>query len=129
MATPFTLKNLRDVEDSAQKFGIGETQEARFAKDELGAEQTGLSHHRVKPGKRQAFGHRHERAEEVYVVLSGSGRAKLEEEIVELGVLDALRVSPGVTRAFQAGPEGLELLAFGPRADGDGELLPGWWSD
>ena len=129
MATPFTLKNLRDVEDSAQKFGIGEIQEARFAKDELGAEQTGLSHHRVKPGKRQAFGHRHERAEEVYVVLSGSGRAKLEEEIVELGVLDALRVSPGVTRAFQAGPEGLELLAFGPRADGDGELLPGWWSD
>ena len=129
MATPFTLKNLRDVEDSAQKFGIGEIQEARFAKDELGAEQTGLSHHRVRPGKRQAFGHRHDRAEEVYVVLSGSGRAKLEEKIVELDVLDAIRVAPGVTRAFQAGPEGLELLAFGPRADGDGELVPGWWSD
>ena len=129
MATPFTLKNLRDVEDSAQKFGIGEIQEARFAKDELGAEQTGFSHHRVKPGKRQAFGHRHDRAEEVYVVLSGSGRAKLEEEIVELDVLDAIRVAPGVTRAFQAGPEGLELLAFGPRADGDGELVQGWWSD
>ena len=129
MATPFTLKNLRDVEDSAQKFGIGEIQEARFAKDELGAEQTGFSHHRVKPGKRQAFGHRHDRAEEVYVVLSGSGRAKLEEEIVELDVLDAIRVAPGVTRAFQAGPEGLELLAFGPRADGDGELVQGWWRD
>jgi len=129
MATPFTLKNLRDVEDSAQKFGIGEIQEARFAKDELGAEQTGFSHHRVKPGKRQAFGHRHDRCEEVYVVLSGSGRAKLEEEIVELDVLDAIRVAPGVTRAFQAGPEGLELLAFGPRADGDGELVQGWWSD
>jgi mannose-6-phosphate isomerase-like protein (cupin superfamily) len=129
MATPFTLKNLREVEDSAQKFGIGEIQEARFAKDELGAEQTGFSHHRVKPGKRQAFGHRHDRAEEVYVVLSGSGRAKLEEEIVELDVLDAIRVAPAVTRAFQAGPEGLELLAFGPRADGDGELVQGWWSD
>ena len=129
MATPFTLKNLRDVEDSAQRFGIGDIQEARFAKDELGAEQTGLSHLRVKPGKRQAFGHRHDRAEEVYVVLSGSRRAKLEEEIVELDVLDAIRVAPGVTRAFQAGPEGLELLAFGPRADGDGELVQGWWSD
>jgi mannose-6-phosphate isomerase-like protein (cupin superfamily) len=129
MATPFTLKNLRDVEDSAQKFGIGEIQEARFAKDELSTEQTGFSHHRVKPDKRQGFGHRHERCEEVYVVLSGSGQAKLDEEIVELGELDALRVAPGVTRAFQAGPKGLELLAFGPRADGDGELLRGWWSD
>ena len=129
MATPYTLKNLRDVEDSAQKFGIGEIQEARFAKDELSTEQTGFSHQRVKADKRQGFGHRHEHCEEVYVVLSGSGQAKLDEEIVELAELDALRVAPGVTRAFQAGPEGLELLAFGPRADGDGELLRDWWSD
>jgi mannose-6-phosphate isomerase-like protein (cupin superfamily) len=129
MATPFTLKNLRDVEDSAQKFGIGEIQEARFAKDELSAEQTGFSHHRVKPSKRQAFGHRHERCEEVYVVLAGAGQAKLDEEIVELEPLDAIRVAPGVTRAFQAGPEGLEVLVFGPRADGDGELVQGWWRD
>jgi len=129
MATPYTLKNLREVADSAERFGIGEIQEARFAKDELLAEQTGLSHHRVKPDKRQAFGHRHERCEEVYVVLAGSGQAKLDEEIVALEVLDAIRVAPGVTRAFQAGPEGLELLAFGPRAHGDGELVQGWWSD
>ena len=79
MATPYTLKNLREVADSAERFGIGEIQEARFAKDELLAEQTGLSHHRVKPDKRQAFGHRHERCEEVYVVLAGSGQAKLDE--------------------------------------------------
>jgi uncharacterized cupin superfamily protein len=129
MAAPFTLKNLAEVDDSAPKFGYAEVQEARFAKDELEAEQTGVSYQRVKPGKRQAFAHRHERAEEVYVVLGGSGQAKLEDQIVELRALDAIRVAPGVTRAFQAGADGLELLAFGPRHDGDGDVLPGWWSD
>ena len=129
MAAPFTLKNLAEVDDSAPKFGYAEVQEARFAKDELEAEQTGVSYQRVKPGKRQAFAHRHERAEEVYVVLGGSGQAKLEDQLVELRALDAIRVAPGVTRAFQAGPEGLELIAFGPRHDGDGDVLPGWWSD
>jgi len=129
MAAPFTLKNLAEVDDSAPKFGYAEVQEARFAKDELEAEQTGVSYQRVKPGKRQAFAHRHERAEEVYVVLGGSGQAKLEDQLVELRALDAIRVAPGVTRAFQAGSAGLELLAFGPRHDGDGDVLPGWWSD
>ena len=129
MPSPFTLKNLAEVDDSAPKFGYAEVQEARFAKDELDAEQTGVSYQRVKPGKRQAFAHRHERAEEVYVVLGGSGQAKLEDQLVELRALDAIRVAPGVTRAFQAGPDGLELLAFGPRHDGDGDVLPGWWSD
>ena len=129
MPSPFTLKNLAEVDDSAPKFGYAEVQEARFAKDELEAEQTGVSYQRVKPGKRQAFAHRHERAEEVYVVLGGSGQAKLEDQIVELRALDAIRVAPGVTRAFQAGPDGLELIAFGPRHDGDGDVLPGWWSD
>jgi uncharacterized cupin superfamily protein len=129
MPEPFTLKNLAEVDDSAPKFGFAEVQEARFAKDELEAEQTGVSYQRVKPGKRQAFAHRHERAEEVYVVLRGSGQAKLDDQLLELRTLDAIRVAPGVTRAFQAGPDGLELLAFGPRHDGDGDVLPGWWSD
>jgi len=65
----------------------------------------------------------------VYVVLRGSGQAKLDDQLVELRTLDAIRVAPGVTRAFQAGRDGLELLAFGPRHDGDGDVLPGWWSD
>jgi uncharacterized cupin superfamily protein len=129
MPSPFTLKNLAEVDDSAPKFGYAEVQEARFAKDELDAQQTGVSYQRVKPGKRQAFAHRHERAEEVYVVMRGSGRAKLDDQIVELRALDAIRVAPGVTRAFQAGSDGLELLAVGPRHDGDGDVLPGWWSD
>ena len=129
MAAPYTLTKLTEVEDSAQKFGHGEHQEARFATKELKTERTGVSYHRVKPNMRQAFGHRHEQAEEVYVVLSGSGRVKLDDEIVELEPLDALRVSPGVTRQFEGGPHGLEFLAFGPHVPGDGEILPDWWKD
>jgi mannose-6-phosphate isomerase-like protein (cupin superfamily) len=129
VATAYTLKKLTEVEDSAPRFGFGETQESRFAKDDLEAEATGVSLHRVKPDRRQAFAHRHENAEEVYVVLAGSGRAKLDDEIVDIEALDALRVSPGVTRAFEGGADGLQLLAFGPRHDGDGEIIPNWWTD
>jgi mannose-6-phosphate isomerase-like protein (cupin superfamily) len=125
----YTLKKLTEVEDSAPKFGYGELQEARFANSDLQAEHTGVSHLRVKAGKRQGFAHKHEQAEEVYVVLTGSGRVKLDDEIVEVEALDAIRVAPGVIRAFEAGPDGLELLAVGPRHEGDGELIHGWWTD
>ncbi|MGI8945579.1 MAG: cupin domain-containing protein [Thermoleophilaceae bacterium] len=128
MSETYTLKQLTDVEDSAPGYGFGELQEARFAGADLGAEQTGVSHHRIAPGRRQPFAHRHEQAEEVYVVLSGSGRVKLDDEIVELGELDALRVAPGVTRQFEAGPDGLELLAVGARHEGDGEVIQDWWT-
>ncbi|MEK6252165.1 MAG: cupin domain-containing protein [Actinomycetota bacterium] len=129
MAARYTLKKLTDVEDSAAKFGIGEIQEARFANDDLEAEHTGLSHHRLRSGKRQGFAHKHENAEEVYVVLAGSGRVKLDDEIVEVEPLDAIRVAPGVIRQFEAGSDGIELLAVGPRHEGDGELIQDWWTD
>lgn len=124
-----TIKNLNAVEDVASKYGLGESGEARFAREDLDATQTGLSHQRLRPGKRQQFGHRHDEAEEIYLVLSGSGRVKLDDEIVEIERLDAIRVSPKTTRAFEAGPDGLELVAFGPHKQGDGEILPGWWTD
>lgn len=129
MATPYTLKKLTDIEDSAPKSGFGDVQEARFAKDALDAKDTGLSYHRLKAAQRQPFAHKHDRAEEVYVVVAGSGRVKLDDEVVELQALDAIRVAPEVTRAFEAGPSGLDLLAFGRRCDGDGEVLMGWWAD
>jgi mannose-6-phosphate isomerase-like protein (cupin superfamily) len=129
MAGPYTLKNLAEIEDSAPKSGFGDVQEARFAKDALDTEATGFSYHRVKAQQRQPFAHRHERAEEVYVVLAGSGRVKLDDEVVELRALDAIRVAPEVTRAFEAGPSGLDVLAFGPRREGDGEIVMGWWTD
>ena len=124
---PYTLRKLSESEDVAAKHGYSEMGESRFPNEDLETEQTGLSHQRLRPNMKQMFGHRHERAEEVYVVLSGSGRVKLDDEIVELEPLDALRVAPGVARAFEGGPEGLEILAFGPRHPGDAETLPGWW--
>jgi mannose-6-phosphate isomerase-like protein (cupin superfamily) len=127
MSKPYTVMNLVDVEDSAPAFGLAEVQEARFAKSALEAERTGVSYHRVKPNCRQAFGHRHEQAEEVYVVLRGSGRVRLDDDVVDVTELDAIRVSPTVIRAFEADAEGLDLLAVGTRHDGDGELLQGWW--
>jgi len=129
MATPYTLKRLTEVEDSAVKFGAGEVQEARFANDDLEVERTGISYLRVKPDRRQAFAHKHDEAEEVYVVIGGAGRVKLDEEIVQIQKLDAIRVSPEVIRMFEADSEGLELLAFGPRRKGDGEVIPDWWTD
>jgi len=83
----------------------------------------------LKPGKRQAFGHRHDKAEEVYVVLSGAGRVRLDDEIVEIRRLDAIRVAPSVMRAFEAGPDGLEWIVFGPRHDKDGETDSEFWTD
>jgi mannose-6-phosphate isomerase-like protein (cupin superfamily) len=129
MTAPYTLKNLAEVEDSAPRFGFGEIQEVRFANRDLEAVGTGVSHHRVKPGKRQGFAHRHEEAEEVYVVIAGSGRIKLDDDIFEIDRLDAIRVAPEVTRMFEAGADGLELLAFGPQHEGDGDLIYDWWTD
>lgn len=129
MPNSHTHIRLTDVKDSAPEFGLGDDQEARFAYAALEAEQTGISHHRLKPGKRQAFGHHHERAEEVYIVLSGNGRIKLDDEIIQLQPLDAVRIAPQVTRAVEAGRGGIEFIAVGPRYEGDGELVQGWWSE
>jgi mannose-6-phosphate isomerase-like protein (cupin superfamily) len=125
----YEIKNLREVKDMAVKHGFSETQEARFPRSDLGAETTGLAYHVVRPGKRQAFAHRHDEAEEVSVVLSGSGRVKLDDEVVEIGPMDAIRIAPRVTRAFEAGPDGLELLVFGPHHAGDSEMVQGFWAD
>jgi mannose-6-phosphate isomerase-like protein (cupin superfamily) len=119
----WTKKNLAEVEDAAARHGVGGGFEARFPGGDLEAQATGLCHQRFGPGVRSAFAHRHKEAEEVYVVLSGSGRASLDGEIVELQPLDALRVAPPVLRAFEGGAEGLELLVVGPRRQGDGEIV------
>ena len=123
----YAKTNLRSVEDSAVRFGLSETQEARFPRADLVAEQTGINFLRVKPSQREAFAHRHRIAEEIYVVFSGTGRVKLDDELVELSPLDAVRVSPGVARSFEAGPDGLEVLIFGPHVDGDGEMVADFW--
>ena len=128
----FTHLNLKsDVEDMAPRFGYAPEAEARFARKPLGLEKSGVSYLRVAPGFRFPFGHRHGEQEEVYVVVSGSARFKVEDEIVELGAFDALRVPGEVARGIEGGPEGAEIVVFGaPNTEGkDVEMLPGWWSD
>jgi mannose-6-phosphate isomerase-like protein (cupin superfamily) len=128
----YTIQNLREVEDAAPKFGLAPDMEARFASRHLGLNASGASLQRLAPECTQPFGHRHQRQEELYVVLEGSGRVKLDDDVVELRALDAIRVAPQVTRAFAAGPEGLEFLAFGApaveSAADDVEQVPGWWN-
>ncbi|HEU0019071.1 MAG TPA: cupin domain-containing protein [Thermoleophilaceae bacterium] len=127
----YSIKNLRQVEDSAPKHGFSEVGEARFPRSELRAENTGLAYHVLRPNKRQAFAHKHDEAEEIYVVLSGSGRIKLDDDVVELATMDAVRIAPSTVRALEAGDDGLELLAFGPRHEADGEIMPidGFWAE
>ncbi len=129
MATGYAIANLKEVEDSAPKFGLAPALEARFPRHELGLETIGLSYQRVAPNQRQPFGHRHREQEEVYVVVEGSGRVNVDGDVRDVREWDAIRVAPGTARAFEAGPEGLAFLAFGTSTGGvaDVESLPGWW--
>ena len=119
----FTIKNLKEVEDSAVEGGLSDYIEARFAQGDLGSDRSGISYQVVKAGKRQPFAHRHGEMEEIYVVLSGTGRVKLDNEIADVGPLDAIRIAPAVTRAFEASDDDLVLLAFSPKAPGDAEIV------
>jgi uncharacterized cupin superfamily protein len=125
----FTKVNLAAVDDAAPANGFGDRWEARVARDALSAERTGVTYFRLRPGKRSPFTHRHVDAEEIYVVLGGTGRAKLGDELVAVGPLDAIRVAPATARAFEAGPDGLELLAFGAHHPGDGEPVEDPWTE
>jgi mannose-6-phosphate isomerase-like protein (cupin superfamily) len=126
MSSSYTRTNLISVEDAAPTNGFGDRWEARVARVDLEAEQTGVTHFRLRPGKRSPFVHRHREAEEVYLVLGGGGRMKLGDELIDVGPLDAVRVAPAVPRAFEAGPEGLEFIAFGPHYS-DGEPVEDAW--
>ena len=111
---PFTRRNLkRDLEDVGSNFGGPPDLEFRLATDALELEQSGLSYQRVPPGYRFPYGHTHATQEEVYVVVRGSGRMKLDEQIIELAEWDAVRVPPGTWRGYEAGPDGLEILVIG----------------
>jgi mannose-6-phosphate isomerase-like protein (cupin superfamily) len=124
----YTVKNLMDIEDAA---GQSADVEARFARKHLDSRELGVSYFRYGPDYRSKMGHSHREQEEVYVVTSGSGRVKLDDEIVDLHPWDVLRVAPEVVRAFEGGPAGLEFVAVGSARpeDGDGVPVQDWWSD
>lgn len=131
---PFTLKNLKqDLEDIGAAFEGASDLEFRGATGPLELEQSALTYQRVPPGYRFPFGHTHKTQEEVYVVVRGSGRMKVDDEIVELKEWDAVRVPPGTWRGYEAGPQGLEMLVIGAPNLGAGvrEDVYGqrdWWA-
>ena len=132
---PFTHRNLReDLDDVGSNFDGHDDLEFRLATDALELKESGLSFQRIPPGYRFPYGHTHEQQEELYAVVDGSGRMKLDDEIVEVKKWDVVRVPPGTWRGYEAGPEGLEILVVGapnlgesPRDDVEGRR--DWWAD
>jgi mannose-6-phosphate isomerase-like protein (cupin superfamily) len=124
---PYTMKNIKEIDDSAVESGLAPKMEARFGRKPLHAEKSGFSYQRFAPGFRQPFGHRHKDQEETYVVVGGSGRVKVEDDVVELHQWDALRVPPETPRAFEGGPEGIELVVFGAGKAGDADMIEDFW--
>jgi uncharacterized cupin superfamily protein len=123
----YTKKNLREVENQAPKFDMPPEMQARFARSALGGETLGVSLMTLEPGFRIPFGHKHVGQEEVYVVLRGAGRVKVEDEIVDVAEGDAIRFDSDTMRAVEAGPDGVEYVAFGAGGDPrDAEMVPGW---
>jgi mannose-6-phosphate isomerase-like protein (cupin superfamily) len=128
----YTKLNLKDdVEDQGANFGYEGKLEARMARVPLELEHSGVSYLRLAPNFRIPWGHTHKTQEEIYVVVGGGVRAKVEDEIVELRPFDALRVHKDTTRGFEAGPDGAELIAIGAphTGPGDAELVDDWWGD
>ena len=128
----YTHLNLKEeVEDQAPRFGYSPSMKAHFGRVPLELENSGLSYFRIAPSFRLPFGHRHRDQEEVYLVVSGNARMKLDDEVVELKPFDAVRVPASTMRSFEAGDEGAEIVVFGaPNTQNrDAEMTPGWWSD
>ncbi|MFL5846209.1 MAG: cupin domain-containing protein [Solirubrobacteraceae bacterium] len=127
----YTLVNFSDAEDMAASHGLSPQLESRFLRQHLDSEHLGVSFFKVAPDFRTPFGHKHSVQEEAYVIVAGSGRFKLDDDIVEVKQGDVLRVAPSVMRAFESGPDGVEIVAIGSDRppDGDGEMQPNWWTD
>jgi quercetin dioxygenase-like cupin family protein len=123
---PYTHRNLLDADDSSPD---GLDMEARFSRKHLDSRELGVSYFRYGPGVRPPYGHRHGSQEEAYVVVSGSGRLKLDDEVIDVRQWDVVRVAPEVARGFEAGPDGLVVVAIGGTRPegGDGELVRDFW--
>jgi mannose-6-phosphate isomerase-like protein (cupin superfamily) len=123
----YAITNITDLEDSAVKFGLSPQVEARFGRAALDAQKSGFSYQKLEPNYRQGFGHVHKTQEEIYVVISGGGRMKIGDDLVEVNRLDAIRVAPQTPRAFEAGADGIEFLAFGAGESGDTDMIQDFW--
>src|SRR5215210_6875277 len=126
----YTIVNMKDVEDQAPKFGLSPQLEARFARVPLEAELIGFTYQRLAPGLRLPWGHTHKTQEEVFLLVGGSARMKLDDEVIELKPWDAVRIDKDTMRGIEAGDDGAELIVVGaPGGPGDAELMQEWWTD
>jgi uncharacterized cupin superfamily protein len=128
----YTHINLKtDVEDQAPNFGLSPNLEARMARVPLGLENSGVSYIRIAPGFRIPFGHKHKQQEEVYVLVNGSARIKIDDEVRDLKQWDAVRLHRDTLRGFEAGEDGAEFIAIGApnTGPGDADVIQEWWSD
>jgi mannose-6-phosphate isomerase-like protein (cupin superfamily) len=125
----FATINLLEIEDSVGDRAPGI--EGRFGRKHLDSRDLGISHFRYAPNLRSPMAHSHREQEEAYVVVAGSGRVLLDDACIDVREWDVVRVAPEVVRAFEAGPDGLEVIAVGgPKpADGDGVRATANWPD
>lgn len=128
--TDFTKVNLREVKDSASGGGLGEINEARFAKGDLAMTKLGISYQKLFAGKRSRAGHKHSEQEELFIILSGSGHMKLDDDVIDVGPLDAVRVGQGVVRGLEAGSDPLEFVVVGAPLlqERDFEFVQDFWA-
>lgn len=126
----YTKINLKQVEDMAPRFGIADAAQTRPARAALGLENVGITHFALSPNFRLPFGHKHVDQEEVYLLVAGTARIKIGDDIVDLEPWDAVRVPGPVMRNLEGGPNGAEIIAFGQSAQGEDQstMQPGWWS-
>jgi mannose-6-phosphate isomerase-like protein (cupin superfamily) len=127
--TDYAIVNLLEIDDSVE--GRLPGLEGRFSRKYLDSRDLGISHWRYAPNTRNPSGHSHREQEEAYVVVAGSGRMRLGDEVRDIGQWDVIRVAPEVIRTFESGPDGLELIAVGgPKPEGgDGVLSDTPWPD
>ena len=125
----YAIVNLLELDDTVS--GRVPGLEGRFGRNQLESRDLGVSHWRYAPGLRSPQGHSHREQEEAYVVVAGSGRVRLDDEVRDISLWDVVRVAPEVVRAFEAGPDGLELIAVGgPKPEGgDGRPSDTPWPD
>jgi mannose-6-phosphate isomerase-like protein (cupin superfamily) len=128
----YTVRDLKEVENQGVKFGLDENDaQVRMAKDPLECSGCGVTYLKLGPGWRAPWGHTHKTQEEIFILVNGTARMKLDDEIVEMKPFTAVRVSPETMRSYEGGPEGAELIAIGTPRTGGGDAItePGWWQD
>jgi mannose-6-phosphate isomerase-like protein (cupin superfamily) len=125
----YQIVQLEDVDDWLGDYP-GEMRGITYA---IGAEQVALTHRRMpqNTGSKGSYGHRHRTQEEIYFVLSGRLQFKLDDEIVEVGSRQAVRVPPQTWRGvWNDEPEDAELVIVSTRIEdgpADTETIPDFW--